>query len=121
VTALVSDSLRLGILAAFIVLAATCGLLSTLVLQKVVSQVNSQLSVDRRYDPLWWNPVKYWRVLQDYRRLYPSGVLVRQLHGLSTVMVAMFALATLALGFGAGEALLTGAALATLQWAIHRW
>ena len=116
-----SDSIRLGILVVFTIVAALCGLVYTVVLQNIVSQVNSQLSADRRYDPFWWNPIKYYRVLQEYRRLYPSGVLVRRLHFLTLVMVIAFVFVLTALGFGAGEALIAGAALATLQWALHRW
>jgi hypothetical protein len=116
-----SDSIRLGILFVFVIAAATCGLLSTLVLQRVVSEVNSQLPPDRRYYPYWWHGIKYWRVLRDYRRLYPSGVLVRQLHALATVMAIAFAFAVFAVSLSAFAALFAGGAMVTWIWALHRW
>jgi len=45
-----------------------------------------------RFKPLWWGPFKKDRLYQEYRRLFPGGNDLNQLHRLTIIMFAALAL-----------------------------
>jgi len=54
----------------------------------LVMEVNSRLSVDARFTLMGWGPDKMWHAIQEYRRLYPTGVQLRRLRRWSLVAVS---------------------------------
>src|SRR5436309_4959031 len=102
---------RMSILVLAMLSVSTCGMLSTFLLWKIVDQVNLRLPAEQRFSVLGWYLDKHWRVLREYRRLYPTGVLVRRLRRMIMCAIASLTLAMFALGFGWGAALSFGAAV----------
>jgi hypothetical protein len=77
--------------------------------------VNAQLPADQRFNPGWWYFDKTQRLLQEYRRLYPAGLLVRQLRRIVIIMGAAFGLAVFAFDVGLAAAILLGGGFIALQ------
>jgi hypothetical protein len=65
----------LGVLAFIgcVLATAAAGMSSSLVLMKMVDEVNVHLPASERLSPLGWDAWKYARLLREYRRLCPAG------------------------------------------------
>ena|SRR5271156_1860617 len=81
-------SVRLIIGLVAIALVAACGMSSSLVLFKIVDQVNALLPKDAQFGQLVWYLGKYRRLQREYRRLYPDGGLFRRFWSLVVLMFA---------------------------------
>jgi hypothetical protein len=84
--------------AGFIVVLA-CAILSTVTQNRMVNEVNSQLPTDARFSPFGWYLSKTLRLFGEYRRLYPSGSLIRRFRWLA--VGASLGMALLAISIGA--------------------
>ena len=81
-------TLRLVVALVLLLVAASCGMASTAALWRMVEEVNPKLPENDKFDPMWWAFPKYLRLFREYRRLYPSGRLVRRFWSLVTAMFA---------------------------------
>ena len=90
-------ALRVGVVVVVVVTFQVCGVWSMIVLQKMVSEVNAHLPVNRKFNPFGWWAGKYQRLFDEYRRLYPGGLLIRQFRRLVAVMVVVLVLSAIAL------------------------
>jgi len=88
---------RLIALVAYPVVAAVCGLTSSVVLARMVGEVNAKLAPDERFSPFWWHYGKLQRLLREYRRLYPGGPRAHHFQGLIVIMTVSFIAAAIAL------------------------
>jgi hypothetical protein len=102
-------------LAAYVVAAMACGVWSTVILWKMVDEVNVHLPESQRFTLLGWHPLKYRRLLREYRRLCPAGKGVARLRYLWLAMVLSMSLAALAVG-GVGAAAFVGLAGCAMGW-----
>ena len=59
--------------AALIAAATSFAVLGGYVMVVMIGQVNRKLPDDQQISYLWGHYAKYQRVLEDYKRLYPSG------------------------------------------------
>jgi hypothetical protein len=64
-----------------------CGLISAFVTFEIVDLVNKKLPEKDRFDPFWWYWEKTRRLHREYKRLYPSGRLLRKTHILLALMI----------------------------------
>jgi hypothetical protein len=74
------------------------GLASTINQFAIVEAVNARLPSREQFDPFWWGPSKTFRLLREYRRLYPEGRLLRRQGVLLAAMFVCILLAALVLG-----------------------
>ena len=102
-------------LAAYVIAAMVCGLWSTVVLWKMVDEVNVHLPENQRFPVLGWHPLKYARLLREYRRLCPTGKGIVRLRYLWFAMVLSMTLVALAVG-GAGAAGFVGVVGCAVGW-----
>jgi hypothetical protein len=63
-----------------------CGISSSLVVWRMVEDVNPHLAEGERFSPYGWTPLKTMRLLREYRRLCPSGKSIGQLRALVALM-----------------------------------
>jgi hypothetical protein len=85
---------RLGIAFGLLVVAATCGLWSTLIHWEIMEKVNSRLPTNEQFQTLWWGPLKRARLNEEYRRLFPDGTDLKRIYRLAAIMfVALLGLA----------------------------
>ena len=66
----------------------------------IVEAVNAQLPPQERFNPLGWWLSKTLRLHREYRRLYPSGGLLRRQGRLAMVFFGCFLAASALLGLG---------------------
>ena len=78
-----------------------CGLWATEVHWRIMDKVNARLPEGEKFKPLFWGPLKRARLNDEYRRLFPDGSDLKQLHRLIAIMFA--ALGLLFLSFMAGQ------------------
>ena len=78
--------------------AAVCALLSTIVSFQMVNQVNERLAKEDHLAELGWYLPKTLRLHREYKRLYPSGRLLRLVRVLGGLM--FFCLLIYAWSFG---------------------
>jgi hypothetical protein len=64
------------------------GLASAIAQFAMVDAVNEKLSRNEQFSPFWWHPAKTIRLHVEYRRLYPTGKLLRRSVALRAVMFA---------------------------------
>ena len=53
-----------------------CGLIASLIQQKIVMLVNKKLPNESHFAPMGWFVTKTLRLSREYRRLYPNGNLL---------------------------------------------
>jgi hypothetical protein len=107
--------IRISFVAVFILASWACGFWSMVVHQRMLDLVNAQLPADQRFNSGWWYFDKTQRLLREYRRLYPAGLLVRQLRRIVIIMGAAFGLAVFAFDVGLAAAILLGGGFIALQ------
>ncbi|HVB40597.1 MAG TPA: hypothetical protein VNE83_06825 [Terriglobales bacterium] len=66
---------------ASLVVGAVFGVWSTLAGWSLADAVNAKLPPDRQFGLLGWHAVKSRRLVVEYRRLYPDGILDRRRQG----------------------------------------
>jgi hypothetical protein len=92
-------TLQEGIAIALFLASAFVGLAASVNTMRMVDEVNSKLSPEQQFAPLGWHYFKSRRLIEEYRRLYPSGHLIAR----------EIALAAVAFGLGlVGAGLLAG-------------
>jgi hypothetical protein len=69
-----------------------CGLWSAEVHSKILEKVYARLPEAEKFNPLWWGPSKKDRLYQEYRRPFPDGNDLKQLHRLMIIMFAALGL-----------------------------
>jgi hypothetical protein len=74
-----------------------CGIWSQEIHWRIVEKVNARLPEAERFQPLFWGPLKRIRLNEEYRRLFPDGTVLKQMHRL--MAIAFTALACLAIWF----------------------
>jgi hypothetical protein len=92
-------STRLPIGIAAIAGASLCGLISTLVNDKMVNQVNGKLPKEMQFSSFGWYLSKTLRLHREYRRLFPDGELLLQARLLMAVGFGGLLVGVWALGF----------------------
>ena len=75
----------------------------------IVDAVNAKLLPQERFDPLGWWLLKTLRLHGEYRRLYPSGGLLRRQGQLLLAFLGCLLLIGVLLGFGLPEVSFFGA------------
>ena len=78
--------------------ASTCGIIAALTNFDMVDRVNEKLPASGQFAAAGWYFAKTQRLYREYRRLYPSGHLLRRVRLLTALMVAC--LLTCAWSFG---------------------
>jgi len=53
---------------------------------KILEKVNARLPEADKFKPVWWGPIKKDRLRREYRRLFPDGNDLNQLHRLTVIM-----------------------------------
>jgi hypothetical protein len=71
------------------------GLASTIAQFAMVDAVNEKLPKSEQFDPFWWYPPKTVKLFLAYRRLYPTGRLLRRQVILGTTMLVCLLLTAL--------------------------
>ncbi len=99
---------------------ATSGLWSTVILWRMVDDVNVSLPEAERFSPYGWYALKYARLLREYRRLYPTGKGIEHLRLLWLVAVLSAGCGVLLLGFGLGAAGVVTAGGCVVGWLWYR-
>ena len=56
----------------------------------MITDVNRQLPKDQRFELLWWDFVKRYDLVAEYRRLYPDGPRIRQLRTIQALLFTSF-------------------------------
>ena len=69
-----------------------CGLWSAEIHSKILEKVNARLPEAERFKSAWWGPSKKDRLNREYRRLFPDGNDLKQLHRLTVIMFSALAL-----------------------------
>src|SRR5713101_2769826 len=59
---------------------------------KILEKVNVRLPEAERFKSAWWGPSKRDRLNREYRRLFPDGNDLKQLHRLTVIMLSALAL-----------------------------
>jgi hypothetical protein len=108
--------LEILVLVAWVVTAAVCGVSSTLIVWRMVDEVNVHLPDSEKFLLYDWSPRKSARLFQQYRSLYPSGRCIAQLRALWLLMVLSMVVAQLTLGFGIGSAVFLGVGGCLIAW-----
>jgi len=95
------------------------GLAASLTHLAIVEAVNSKLSTPDQFGQLGWGPVKSLNLINEYRRLYPAGKLLRRAGILAAV--SLFSLVVAATLFGLPLLALTfvGAVGALSLWSVY--
>ena len=70
---------------------SACGLTSTVVMSRMVDEVNQRLPKEERFAVLGWYPFKASRLFAEYDRLYPGSNRRRQLRYLFILGIALLA------------------------------
>ena len=100
--------MRLLVFACSVIGAVLCGLVGTLIAERMVTDVNARLPAREQLSRTGWDHFKSQRLLETYSRLYPRGPLLVRLRVVSLVFVAIvpgllwsegFGLAVSAVGF----------------------
>lgn len=81
--------MRLLVLVSSIIAAAVCGLMGTLITERMVTDVNARLPPREQFSRTGWDPFKSQRLLETYCRLYPHGPLLVRLRVVSLMFVAI--------------------------------
>ena len=55
---------------------AACGLLGAVANNEMVEEVNSRLPKDTQFSPMGWYLSKTLRLHREYKRLFPTGILL---------------------------------------------
>ena len=88
-------TLRLSATLLFLSSVGVLGILAAINQFKIVDAVNAKLPLDSQFNSFGWWPRKTWNLHKQYRRLYPSGGLLRR-QGI--LAAAMFLCTTVAAG-----------------------
>jgi multisubunit Na+/H+ antiporter MnhB subunit len=99
---------------------AVCGFKSTIIMWRIVDEVNSKLPRENRFAPIgWWGPLKRRSLFAEYRRLYPDGRRIMQLLsvGLVGLLGVMFCLVLLG---QPGGAVFFGVFFGAYTWLMYR-
>ena len=80
-------------------LGASCLALSGFLLTQEVGEVNRKLPEDRQISYWWWNPERYRRLKNEYKRLYPSGRIHKTAMVVEITGFVFWLLAAIAAGF----------------------
>jgi len=75
------------------------GLLSTVVSQRMLDQVNERLPKDQQFSPLGWYFQKTIRLHSEYRRLFPGGNLATRVWTMMALMFACLLIGAWAIAF----------------------
>jgi hypothetical protein len=59
---------------------------------EILEKVNARLPEAERFKSAWWGPSKKERLSREYRRLFPDGKDLKQLHRLTVIMFSALAL-----------------------------
>ncbi len=112
----------LGVMALFgwTAVVAACGLCSAVILWRMVDEVNIHLPEADRFSLPGWHALKYARLVDEYRRLYPSGRRITQLGWAWLGMVASMVIGAIALGLGVAGAAFVGIGGCAIGWASFR-
>jgi hypothetical protein len=70
-------------------IAGLFGLWSALLEMKVLDLVNAKLPPERRY-PLLWGNHRYLELRSEYKRLFPSGSLLRKADKVRMIAISIF-------------------------------
>jgi len=73
-----------------VVCGSLCGMIGTFKSYEMMDKVNERLSKEQQFDPSWWYLSKNLRLRSQYKRLYPDGRLLVQVHVLTALMFACF-------------------------------
>jgi hypothetical protein len=84
---------------AAIVGVSALGLLSAVVSQRIVNQVNERLPKEQQFSPFGWYFQKTLRLHREYRRQLPDGNLAAIVWMLMALMLVCMLMAAWALGF----------------------
>ena len=76
-----------------------CAITGTVVVFEMVDRVNERLPEERQFSPLWWHLPKLLRVLTEYKRIYPDGILARRFRVLTVLLFAFLFVTAWGLGF----------------------
>ena len=105
---------------AFTLLCLVIGVTATTVRWRMVDEVNARLDEKDRFDHLGWHYLKARRLLEEYRRLYPEGHLVRQEVILGGALTVVVGAAAWKMGFGLGSLVFLVIGGSILLWLMYR-
>lgn len=71
-----------------LVTVVVCGVWTNEIYWKIAEKVNAPLPEGEKFKPLFWGPLKRVRLNDKYRRLFPEGSDLKQLHRLTAIMFA---------------------------------
>lgn len=75
------------------------GIASTITHSAIVEAVNEKLPREKQFEILGWYFPKYLKLISEYRRLYPTGGLLRRAGFIGAVMLLCLLLAAALIGF----------------------
>ena len=76
-----------------------CGLIASLIHQKIVILVNEGLPKESQFGPMWWYFPKTLRLSREYRRLFPNGKLLWMQRAFGFAMFVCWLCLIWAIGF----------------------
>jgi len=110
---------RIGIALALLLASGFFGLAASLTSMRMVDEVNAKLSKEQQFGLLGWHYFKSRKMIQEYRRLYPSGRLIARELTLEAIGVVLFLVAAdLIMGSLVTAWLATGVCVAA--WLMYR-
>ena len=113
------DTLKWVVLSLLLFASAGLGLAITLNAWAMVDAVNAAMPDAERFQPLGWWAGKTFRLHAQYRRLYPSGTLLRREGIYCAALVACLTLATTLLGSAFVFAPIIAIGGAAITWALY--
>jgi|SRR5579862_284367 len=81
----------------------TCGIITTQAYFEMVDRVNERLPASDQFAAAGWYLTKYRRLHREYKRLYPTGHLLRRVRFLTALMVACLLICAWSFGFFAAS------------------
>ena len=71
--------LRILIAIIFMMVVSICGVWSSLIHMEMVDRLNERLPPEKRFEVLWWGPLKSRRFWEEYGREFPGDPLKRRM------------------------------------------
>jgi hypothetical protein len=96
-----SSRVTIGVIA--LVFVSACGLISALVNQRMVEQVNIKLPSEERIEPLGWYFSNTQRLHREYKKLHPEGHLLVTARLLIALMISGLLICTWCFGILAAQ------------------
>jgi hypothetical protein len=112
-------TVRFAVALAFLLCVAALGIIAVINQFAIVDAVNAKLSASDQFNQFGWYPSKTLRLHREYRRLYPSGGLLRRQGILSALMLFCTVVALAVLGFGVFLIAWIGGGSALLIWFMY--